>query len=224
LKASIHDPENLEIIDSIQESLRATNDLLDALLDVSRLAAGVLQPKLRDVAAGDVIERLETEFASQAAGKGIALRSVTSSVVVRTDPVLLDRVLRNLVSNAVRYTERGRVLVGCRRHGANLRLEVWDTGIGIPEDKLSVVSGEFGQPGNPERDRTRGVGLGLAIVDRLSKLLGYRVEVRSKPGRGSMFAVEVPIAQHLPASAEPEPAAPDIAPDALAGKVMVVID
>ena len=224
LKATTAEPDCVEIIGSIQESLRATDDLLDALLDVSRLDAGVLQPRLRDVAVADLVDRMESEFAGPAAGKGIALRTVTSSAMLRADPVLLDRILRNLVSNAVRYTERGRVLIGCRRRGANLRIEVWDTGIGIPADKIGAVFEEFYQLGNPERDRTRGLGLGLAIVDRMSKLLGYHVDVRSRPGCGSMFAVAVPIAQKRGATEADEPELEAVQATALAGKLIVAID
>lgn len=225
LKVSAGADESGEIIASIQESLRATDELLDALLDVSRLDAGVLQPRLRPVAVADLVDRMETEFASQAARKGITLRTVTSSRVVRTDPTLLERVLRNLVSNAVRYTESGRILIGCRRRGRNLRLEVWDTGIGIPADKLGAVFEEFYQLGNPERDRTHGLGLGLAIVDRVSSLLGYRIDVRSIPGQGSMFAIELPNDPQLVMPA-PAPAPAGDTPDAgaLAGRLIVAID
>lgn len=222
LKVSAGTDESGEIIASIQESLRATDELLDALLDVSRLDAGVLQPRLRPVAVADLVDRMETEFASQAARKGIALRIVTSSQVVRTDPTLLERVLRNLVSNAVRYTESGRILIGCRHRGQALRLEVWDTGIGIPADKLGAVFEEFYQLGNPERDRTHGLGLGLAIVDRVSSLLGYRVDVRSIPGRGSMFAVELPSDPQL---VMPVPPTGDtLEAGALTGRLIVAID
>ncbi len=223
LKASVEDADDADIIASIQESLRATDDLLDALLDVSRLDAGVLQPQLRNLAIADVVDRMEIEFASQARRKGIELRTVTSSAVVRTDPTLIERVLRNLVSNALRYTEHGRILIGCRRRGQALRVEVWDTGIGIPGDKIGAVFEEFYQLGNPERDRTRGLGLGLAIVDRVSRLLGYRVDVRSALGRGSMFAVEIPIDPTAAiAIDEPELDAPE--PGALAGRLIVAID
>ena len=220
LKAMASDAESGEIIAAIQDSLRATNDLLDALLDVSRLDAGVVQTKPREFAIGDLLERMETEFVPAAAAKGLALCVVASSVAVRSDPALLDRILRNLLSNAVRYTVSGRVLAGCRRRGSDLRIEVWDTGIGIPEDKLEAVFEEFTQLGNPERDRTRGLGLGLAIVERMARLLGHRIEVRSRPGQGSMFAVEVPLGGPC-AAAEPPPR-PDAA--ALTGALVVAID
>ena len=229
LKATARDAESAEIIASIQESLRATDDLLDALLDVSRLDAGLLQPRPRDIALGDLIDRMEDEFASQAAAKGLTLHTVASSIMVHSDPALIGRMLRNLVANAVRYTDRGRVLVGCRRRGAMVRIEVWDTGIGIPEDKIGAVFEEFYQLGNPERDRTRGLGLGLAIVDRMARLLDYRVDVCSRPGKGSLFAIELPIAQRSPSRQPPAPAvaAPDsdaAAAPALAGRLIVAID
>lgn len=224
LKASVRDEEALNIVASIQESLRATDDLLDALLDVSRLDAGVLQPRLRNFSIADLTERLETEFASQAAAKNLALRVVVSSAVVRSDPVLLDRILRNLLSNAVRYTERGRILLGCRRRGAALRIEVWDTGAGIPADKREAIFEEFYQLENPGRDRTRGLGLGLAIVDRLARLLGHRVTVRSTPGKGSSFAVEVPLGGHEPEGQVMRSIAATARPGGLNGVTILAIE
>ncbi len=225
LKGSVQDRESLELVGSIQESLRATDDLLDALLEVSRLDAGVLQPRQREIAIADLMEHLENEFTSLATAKGLRLRTVVSSVLVRTDPALLGRILRNLMSNAIRYTESGRILLGCRRRGESLRIEVWDTGIGIPEDKCSAIFEEFYQVGNPARDRTQGLGLGLAIVDRMARLLGYPVLVRSRPGKGSVFAVSVPIAGE---SADRPGAVTTSAPAAgagmLAGTLIVAID
>ncbi|HSV28681.1 MAG TPA: ATP-binding protein, partial [Candidatus Omnitrophota bacterium] len=113
---------------------------------------------------------------------------------VRSDPALLSRIVQNLMSNAVRYTRRGRILLGCRRQGRSLSIEVWDTGIGIPEDRRADIFDEFTQLGNPERDRSQGLGLGLAIVKRLAGLLGHRVAVRSVPGKGSVFSVALPLA------------------------------
>jgi signal transduction histidine kinase len=121
---------------------------------------------------------------------------VDTSVYVRSDPTLLARIVRNLVANAVRYTERGQVTIGCRRRGAQVRIEVWDTGPGIAPEKHALVFQEFTQLGNPERDRRKGLGLGLAIVERLAKLLGHEVELRSRVGKGSVFAVTVPRVQH----------------------------
>ena len=220
LKSTARGPANEEIIAALEDSLRATNGLLDSLLEMSRLDAGVLEPKPRDFAIGDLLDRMEHEFASPAAEKGIGLRVVASSVFVRSDPTLLDRMLRNLVSNAVRYTSKGRILIGCRRRGSTLRVEICDTGIGIPADKLDAVFEEFFQLGNPERDRTRGLGLGLAIVHRLAKLLGHRIDVRSRPGQGSRFAVEIPVADASPVM---EPSNETTA-DSLAGALLVAIE
>jgi len=220
LGATSLDARSREIIGAIEDSLHATNDLLDSLLDVSRLEAGVLQVNRRRLAIIDLLDRMEAEFAEPAREKGLKLRVVPSSAVVQTDPTLLDRILRNLTANAVRYTERGRVLIGCRRRGTMLRIEVRDTGIGIPASKLQAVFEEFYQIGNPERDRTRGLGLGLAIVDRIADLLGHRVDVWSQPGRGSLFSIAVPLAEP---SASPDDRAP-MRRGRLDGAVIVAID
>ena len=195
LRIGLQERGDLELLGSIEDALRSANELLDALLDVSRLDAGVLAPQFREFAVVDLLDQIETEFSEAAREKRLTLRVVPSSATIRTDPLLLGRILRNLVSNAVRYTDRGRILVGCRRAGARLAIEVLDTGIGIAADKLGRIFEEFYQVGNPERDRTRGLGLGLAIVAGLGKLLDHPIEVRSKPGRGSVFRVMVPLTE-----------------------------
>ena len=124
---------------------------------------------------------------------GLGWRVVPSSLSVRSDPRLLEQMIRNLLSNAVKYTNKGKILLGCRRRGDKLRIEVWDTGIGIPEEQLQAIFEEFHQLDNPARERSKGLGLGLAIVERLADLLGHAVDVRSRPGKGSVFAVEVPL-------------------------------
>jgi CheY-like chemotaxis protein/anti-sigma regulatory factor (Ser/Thr protein kinase) len=176
-------------------------DLLNALLDISKLDAGVVEPNVAPVAIAPLFAKLEKEFVLQAGAKGIELRVVPVERSISTDLALLERILRNLLTNAVRHTTRGRVLLGARRRGPRLRIEIWDTGIGMEADQLGRIFQEFYQVGNPERDRTQGLGLGLAIVERLSQLLGHRVEVRSVPGKGSMFSVEVPVVDaELPAA------------------------
>jgi PAS domain S-box-containing protein len=195
LRIGLRERGDLELLGSIEDALKSANELLDALLDVSRLDAGVLAPQFRDFAVADLLDQIETEFSEAAREKRLALRVLPSSATVRTDPLLLGRILRNLVSNALRYTHRGRVLIGCRRVGDRLAIDVLDTGIGIAADKTERIFEEFYQIGNPERDRTRGLGLGLAIVAGLAKLLDHPVQVRSEPGRGSLFRVLVPLAE-----------------------------
>jgi CheY-like chemotaxis protein/anti-sigma regulatory factor (Ser/Thr protein kinase) len=167
-------------------------ELFDALLDISRLDAGNVRARLETLPLAELFDRLSFEYAAVARQKGLGLKVMKTSVYVRSDPTLLARIVRNLVANAVRYTERGCVMIGCRRQGERIRIEVWDTGPGIPPDKHAEVFHEFAQLGNPERDRRKGLGLGLAIVDRLARLLGHEVRLRSRVGRGSMFSVSVP--------------------------------
>ena len=188
--------EMQRLVGQIGGSVTAMDGLFNSLLDISRLDAGVVETQREDFAIGPLLERVCRDHRAEAEGKGLRLISVDCSAIVRTDPFLLERILRNLVSNAVRYTDRGRVLVGCRRgNNRNLRIEVWDTGRGIPLERQQEVFHEFVQLGNVERDRAKGLGLGLAIVDRLAKLLDCPVTLRSAPEKGSVFQVNVPLAQ-----------------------------
>jgi two-component system, sensor histidine kinase len=178
-----------QLVGNVRRSVDSMEELFDALLDISRLDAGAVRARVDTVALAEVFERLAFEYAAVAKQKGLALRVMKTSLYVRTDPTLLARIVRNLVANAVRYTERGRVTLGCRRRGDAVSIEVWDTGPGIPPEKFAEVFQEFAQLGNPERDRRKGLGLGLAIVERLAKLLGHGLELRSTVGKGSVFAV-----------------------------------
>ncbi|MBC7952795.1 MAG: PAS domain S-box protein [Rhodospirillaceae bacterium] len=184
------------VLGDMKGSLEALNVLLDALLDVSRLDAGIVTPQPTNFSLSVLIDRLMAEFGPLATDKKIALKTVPSSALVRTDPMLLGRVLQNFLTNAIRYTPRGRILIGCRRHNSVVRIQVWDTGIGIPPERLNDIFTEFYQVGNTERDRNQGLGLGLAIVARLSRLLDCKVEVRSKEGRGSMFSIDIPVVSY----------------------------
>ncbi|MBC7952013.1 MAG: PAS domain S-box protein [Rhodospirillaceae bacterium] len=194
LKARLNGREE-QVMDAVGQCIEALTGLLNDMLDVARLDAGVITPKLAEVPVNRLLERVAAAWRIQAEAKGLRLEVVASDKVVHTDPALMDRVLSNLVANAVRYTEHGRILVGCRTAGpGQVRLEVWDTGIGIPNDKLGEIFEEFRQLGNPERRRDRGTGLGLAIVQRIADLLGHRLCVRSVAGKGSVFTVTVPAA------------------------------
>lgn len=177
----------------LEEAMAAGENLLRALLDVSTIEAGMLQPKLENFPVGEVTRQIAAEIEPQAAEKGLRLRAVHCSGIARSDRTLLARMLRNLAANAVRYTETGGILLGCRHETNNLVLTVSDTGIGIPPEQIDSIFDDFYQVGNLERDREKGLGLGLSIVMRVSKLLDHPIEVRSEPGRGSTFTVRVPL-------------------------------
>ncbi len=192
LRQMVGSPKARRVVEQAAASARAMEQLLDALLDISKLDAGVLTPHVEDFALESLLTRMQATFEPAAAARGLRLRAIPSHLVARSDPVLLERIVMNLVSNAVRNTDHGGVVIGCRRRGTKVRIEVWDSGRGIPEDKLAEIFQEFVQLANPERDRNKGLGLGLAIVERLALLLGHRIDLRSKPGKGSVFAVELP--------------------------------
>lgn len=186
------DTDERRLVGQIEETVEAMDGLFESLLDVSQLDAGMTQPAPRAFPIQPLLARICREQGPEMRDRPIRLRAVACGATVDTDPVLLERMLRNLVSNAVRYTRAGRVLVGCRRRGDRLSIEVWDTGPGIAPEQQARVFEEFVQLGNPERDRTKGLGLGLAITRRLADLLDCPVTVRSRPGQGSMFSVAVP--------------------------------
>jgi signal transduction histidine kinase len=207
---------------NIRESITALESLFDSLLDLSRLDAGIVTVQPRNVALQALFDRLALDFHVEAVERDLRLRFVPTRAVVRTDPLLLERILINLVSNALRYTRRGGVVVGVRRRAGGAAIEVCDTGIGIPPDKQALVFEEFYQVDNPGRDRRLGLGLGLAIVKRLTELLGHQLRLRSRPGRGTCFGVEIPLAD---GPAEPiEEAPPMLDDDALLGVRVLVVD
>jgi len=192
LSRRVADSEVRSIVSVMEESLSAMSELFNALLDVSKLDAGIVVPDVVDLPVAPLLARMANDYGPLAREKGLDLTVVASSAAVTSDPVLLDRIVRNLVSNAIVHTRTGRVVVGCRRRGDRLSIEVHDSGPGIPADQLGEIFQEFRQLGNPGRDRRQGLGLGLAIVERLACLLGHRIVVASVPGRGSRFAVELP--------------------------------
>ena len=191
------------LLEVMGQALSGLRMLLDSLLDVSKLDAGLIVPQPVDMPLMVLLERLGAEYLPQAVAKQLRLRVVGTNAVVRSDPVLLERILRNLVENALRYTEHGGVLLGCRRHGDRLRIAVVDSGIGIDPERQGDIFEEFIQVGNPERDRAKGLGLGLAVVRRLVRLLGHELKVRSRPGHGSTFSVEVPLVAHVAPAGPP---------------------
>lgn len=182
------------LADKIDETLEALAKLIGDVLDVSRLEAGAITPSICPVPVGPVLGRLAAEYRLRATEKGLRLNFVPTSLGVSSDPALIERIVRNLLDNAVKYTRKGRIVVGCRRRAGSVRIEVHDTGVGIPGEQLQAVFGEFHQLGQPGPDQAQGVGLGLWIVQSLARSLGHRVYVRSIVGRGSCFAIELPVA------------------------------
>jgi signal transduction histidine kinase/CheY-like chemotaxis protein len=215
--------EKSRVIGRIDAAVAAMNELFNALLDISKLDAGVLTATIAEFPLNRLLKRIETTFTAAAREKGLRLRIVECSVWIRSDFILLERVMLNIVSNAVQYTDRGAVVVGCRRRGDHVRIEVWDSGIGIPADQQRNVFGEFFQLGAAEGDRRGGLGLGLAIVDRLCHLLDHPIELASTPGRGSRFFVSVPSVASPSPVAEPSLVPAGVA-DPVSGKLIVVID
>lgn len=213
------------VIHQIDDSIAAINSMLNALLDVSKLDAGVVKPELAPLPLHELFQRLQAEFQPVALENGNALHIRESSAVVHTDPAMLERILRNLIGNALRHTHDGRVLVAARRRGSQLTIQVIDTGPGIPETQLQEIFIEFHQLNNPARDRRQGLGLGLAIVKRLARLLRHEIHVASKLGHGSCFSITLPL---LPldslASSQPPMTGNSPAQDVLTGKHLLVLD
>jgi PAS domain S-box-containing protein len=220
----VSDPKSRDLIAKMEQAIESTNKLLVAVLDISKLEAGVVEADMSDFPVQDIFDQLMTEFAPLAEAYGNRLSVVPTSLAVRSDRILLESILRNLVSNAVRYTSDGRILMGCRRDGGAVRFEIWDTGIGIPQDKQEVIFEEFHRLDDPSVVVEAGLGLGLAIVERAAKLLGYEIELESEPGRGSMFRFTVPAGVAIRAGGDSGIIAHLVPPSMLRGAVVAVID
>jgi signal transduction histidine kinase len=210
-------------VDQILQCTESLEQLFDNLLDISKLDAGQVEVKREIVAVDAVFDRLRSTFAVPAEEKGLRLSVRRSKAMLATDPTLLFRVLANLVANALRYTERGGVVVACRKRHGVACIEVWDTGIGIPSEQHERIFEEFYQLNNPSRDRSRGLGLGLATVRRIVHLLDHPLRLRSVVGKGSRFVIEVPLAD--PARVRSAPATVEQKmPNLIGGKLVIVID
>ena len=195
LRSKVHDEEVAHLVNSINGSVDALEGLFSELLDITRIDSGGIEVHPQPFEVGDILRKLKLHFEPTAFEKGLALRLRGHRHVAHADPLLVERILRNLVSNAIRYTEDGGVLVSCRRRGDTLRLQVWDTGVGIPEHERARVFEEFYQvPGTatPSQQR-KGLGLGLAIVKRLAGLMDAPLAMASQPGRGTVFTLELPV-------------------------------
>ncbi|WP_291854741.1 PAS domain-containing hybrid sensor histidine kinase/response regulator [Bradyrhizobium sp.] len=214
--------ETSQLVDNIDASLDAVEEIIGALLDISRLDTGAMKPEFVNFHIDDILRQLEVEFTPLAHGKRLQLDFVRCSLTVWSDRRLLRRLLQNLVSNAIKYTSEGRVLVGCRRHGKVLRIDVYDTGLGIPASKRQIIFQEFHRLDEGAKV-ARGLGLGLSIVERIARVLDHKVEVDSTVARGSHFSIEVPLAAHAAVRAPSRPAL-GIDRGQLNGVVAVCID
>jgi len=223
LQGRVKAAERSRIVEQIDASVAAMNELFNDLLDMSKLDSGVLAPNISEFPIAQLLERTESTFSAAARKKGLSLRIVRNSGWVRSDFILLERILLNLVSNAVRYTARGKVVVGCRLRGRHLRIDVFDRGPGIPEDEHISIFREFYQLGDPQRERQGGMGLGLAIVDRLCRLLKHQIDLASALGKGSRFSILVPSVAARALLVDPKDSVHPT-PDSIGGKLVVVID
>lgn len=214
------------LVEHIQSSVNTLQDLLDAILDISRLDGGTVVPRINAFPLSQVLDRLGRDLSPLAEQKGLRLKVRPTRMWVTSDRQIVERILLNLIGNALRYTSRGGVLISCRRRNDHVVIEVWDTGEGIPKDVQEDIFEEYVQLGNPERDRAKGLGLGLAICRRLANLLGAPMGVRSRPGRGSVFWLELPLAREESRGTEARLPHAGGAPELtrIAGTVLVVED
>ncbi|MNF88983.1 Autoinducer 2 sensor kinase/phosphatase LuxQ [compost metagenome] len=211
------------LVERTHQALEGAEDLLTDLLDISRLDQAAVKPDVALYRLDELLGPLVSEFQSVAQAAGLRLRVHMGDYAIRTDLRLMTRILRNFLSNACRYTDEGSILLGARCRGDKLRLEVWDTGRGIPADRLDSIFLEFNQLDVGRAADRKGVGLGLAIVERIAKILDYRIQVHSLPGRGSMFSIEVPISREVPlpiSLAAPQPGTGNPLP----GRRLLVLD
>ncbi len=211
------------LVRNVSNSLEDVENLLGTLVDISKLDAGVIKADIAPFALSELLENLAAEYVQVARSEGLELHFVACSALVRSDIQLLARILRNLLSNAIRYTRQGRVVLGCRRQGRWLSIEVWDSGMGIAAERLEEIFQEFKRGEEQRPDQDRGLGLGLAIVEKIAGILGHRIGVRSWPGRGSVFSVQVPISASAPLPA-PRPELGEVLLERLHGARIWVLD
>lgn len=204
LSGRLQNTKDRELLEGIETCLNTMQSLFDSLLDISRLDAGVIDPQPEVLDLNTLLHTLATEFSPQASSRGLSLRVRKTSYSTHSDPSMLGRILRNLIANAIKYTDSGGVMVSVRRRGKELALEVWDTGIGFPADQIEAMFAEFQQL-EVGKVRRQGLGLGLSIANRLCTMLGHRIEVRSVEGQGSVFKVFIPISDQPPELINTEP-------------------
>ena len=203
LRRTIRDPDSLLAISHQEQAIGAMSRLLNALLDISKLESGTIKPEIVDFRVAGLFEELHREFARSAEDKGLQLQIESSAGIVRSDPSLVEQVLRNLVANAIKYTRQGLVRLRCLNEASMLRIEVFDTGIGIPEDQIPHIFEEFYQVSVPSHSQRNGYGLGLNIVQRIVTLLDLHLEVRSTVGEGSVFTLSLPMGLNTKSRRQP---------------------
>ena len=223
LRRTVKNERALEMIENQEHSLTAMTNLLNSLLDISRLDAGAITPEIEEFPMQRLIDRLTAEFSRQAAHKGLQFKTRSCRAIVRSDPNLLSEIIQNLVSNAIRYTDKGEVNLRCFESDGCCSVEVEDTGVGIESHQLEAIFKEFHQVKAPGSNK-EGFGLGLAIVRRLADLLGHDIDVESTPGQGSRFSLGLPTLDHAVANAESEESDEPLAGDAGSGLVILIED
>ncbi len=223
LAKSVKEPKAQQLVKRVDDTLGAMSGMLNTLLDINQIEAGTVRAKISNFPVGPLLERLRDEFAYHAEAKNLSLRLVPCGSTIASDPRLMEQILRNLISNAIKYTENGKVLIGCRRHQDHLTIEVWDSGVGISSSDLPAIFDEYHQVDNAARERSRGLGLGLSIVKRLGDLLGHSVHVRSIPKKGSVFAVHAKV---LPMRTSVDVASPQNAKTVAVrkGRILIIED
>jgi len=225
LRARAHDPEVAQLVNSINESVDALEGLFSELLDISRIDSGGVEVNPANFELADIFRKVRLHFEPAAFEKGLALRIRGGKHVALADPLLVERIVRNLVSNAIRYTQDGSVLLSCRRRGERLLLQVWDTGPGIRADERARIFEEFYQVAGAAVtvEQKKGLGLGLAIVKRLCALMAVPLDLRSQEGRGSVFTVELPLGKGPPTTARSIPGKGPI-DITLDGRLIVIVE
>ena len=225
LATHVQGEKGQSLVARLEETVEGMASMLNALLDINQIEAGAVKPEITNFAIGELLHRIGGEFVHQAEAKDIELRTVACGLSIDSDRRLLEQMIRNLLSNALKYTRSGKVLLGCRRSQGVLGVEVWDTGIGIPDAELVSIFNEYHQVDNPARERGRGLGLGLSIVKSLGDLLDHRVSVRSRPGRGSAFRIDVKRrSADPPKRRDRRRRAPAAVGDRLAGAILMIED
>lgn len=212
------------ILNKLERSMKSMHNLFNGLLDISKLDANIIEPKLSTFFLHDLLKNIFHDFLHSAGEKNIILRYCPCSVIVYSDRSLLERIIRNLVANAIMYTNSGKVLIGCRRKHGAVAIEIHDTGIGIPAKEFQNIFNEYYQIHNPERDRRKGIGLGLAIVNRLARLLDYQIKITSSLNKGSCFSFLVPIGKMEDLTTLPIPTTDFIDTDIKAKTILVIDD